>query len=416
MTEIYRDLRPNEREECLNLWLTVWPGDNSSAYFRRYFYGDVDWLPYYTRVAECDGRLVSAVHICKRTVACGEFSLTMGGIANVATLPEYRGRGFNTRCLKSAIEVMEADAMDFALLFTGINAYYRKFGFVDLPRLRTAVRIRSDYRPFHSTYAVREAATEDMPAIRRIYEMYNRNRPIAVQRSEAYWRDWLCFDPGQPPSRVLVACTDSGDVAGYVTSGAFNSAVPYDAENAEVSIIELCATTASVEEEEVVTRCLLNEVIARLPLSQSRRLVMEIAVTPVVTRALEQASGPAGIEQSVISSGMARLLHRDNLLQSVCMCSSERWRNSGSPMGKLVFETPYGQAWLDASGALPRMAAFDADGIEAASSISHSDLFCMLFGSLPPNQTDPRLAGEAADLLSALFLRRDMVFWGADGF
>jgi hypothetical protein len=81
-----------------------------------------------------------------------------------------------------------------------------------------------------------------------------------------------------------------------------------------------------------------------------------------------------------------------------------------------VFETPYGQARLDASGALPRMAAFDADGFEAASSIRQSDLFCMLFGLMPPNQTDPRLAGDSADLLSALFPRRDMVFWGADGF
>src|SRR5689334_12099346 len=112
-----RALQPEEREACLDLWCTVWAAD-SRPYFRRYFYGDVEWLPYYTQVAVVEGKIVSAVHICKRSVACGEFRLTMGGIANVATLPEYRGQGYNTACLQHAIAVMEGDAMDFSLLFT----------------------------------------------------------------------------------------------------------------------------------------------------------------------------------------------------------------------------------------------------------------------------------------------------------
>ena len=82
-----RALRESERDACLAMWRTVWPGA-SEAYFRRYFEGDVEWLPYYTQVAVDAGRVVSAVHICKRTVACGDFRLQMGGIANVATLPE----------------------------------------------------------------------------------------------------------------------------------------------------------------------------------------------------------------------------------------------------------------------------------------------------------------------------------------
>ena len=71
--------------------------------FPALFRGRVEWLPYYTQVAVDAGRIVSAVHICRRTVACGDFRLTMGGIANVATLPEYRGKGLNTACLRAAI-------------------------------------------------------------------------------------------------------------------------------------------------------------------------------------------------------------------------------------------------------------------------------------------------------------------------
>ncbi len=421
MTIVYRALRPSEREECLELWLTVWPGENNRAYFEKYFSGDIEWLPYYTQVAESDGRLVSAVHICKRVVACGEFSLTMGGIANVATLPEYRGRGYNSACLKNAIEVMEADAMDFALLFTGINAYYRRFGFEDLPRVRTTAKIRPDYRAqssapsARSAYSVRANTTADMPAIQSIYDTYNSNRPIAVQRSEAYWRDWLRFDPEQSPSRMLVACDQTGDIAGYVILGAFSSAVPYDSESADVNVIELCTACVGTEAEEVVSACLLNEVIDGMPLSQSRTLNLEIPVTPAVGKLLAHAAGPEGIEHSRVHSAMVRLLHRDNLLHNVCMFSSERWQDSGTPAGKLVFQTPYGPVGLDASGALPRVTDPEAGGFEVAASIPMSDLFGLLFGSLTPSQVTDRTVLCA--LLSMLFPRRDeMVFWGADGF
>jgi predicted acetyltransferase len=91
-----RAIREEEREECIALWCTIWPGD-SDPYFRKYFFGDVEWLPYYTQVGVLDARLVSAAHVCKRVVACGDVRLTMGALANVVTLPEYRGKGYNTQ-------------------------------------------------------------------------------------------------------------------------------------------------------------------------------------------------------------------------------------------------------------------------------------------------------------------------------
>jgi len=190
-----RSLREDERAACLDLWCTVWPGENSPAYFRRYFYGDIDWLPYYTQIAEIDGQIVSAVHICRRVVACGDLKLTMGGIANVATAPAFRGKGYSTACLRRAIAVMEADALDFSLLFTGINAFYAREGFVDWPRERRRGAIRTDFTPRPTTLQVRHTTDADIEAIQQIYAAYNRTRPIAVQRSGAYWRAWIGFAP-----------------------------------------------------------------------------------------------------------------------------------------------------------------------------------------------------------------------------
>src|SRR5579871_731509 len=108
MTTEFLAIREEEREECIDLWCTAFESDHR-AYFARYFYSDPEWLPTYTQVAVVDGKLVSAVTICKRVVACGDLRLTMGGIGNVAPLPDYRGRGYNIACMRQAIAIMEAD-------------------------------------------------------------------------------------------------------------------------------------------------------------------------------------------------------------------------------------------------------------------------------------------------------------------
>src|SRR2546423_699810 len=123
MSQTVRAIRERELEECLDLWTAVFPEDGRH-FFSRYFFGDIDFQPEYTRVCEVDGRLVSAVQIVKRIVSCGDCALTMGGIANVATLPAYRGRGCAAACMKQAVEIMAVDAMDFSLLFTGIHDFY----------------------------------------------------------------------------------------------------------------------------------------------------------------------------------------------------------------------------------------------------------------------------------------------------
>ena len=137
-------------------------------------------------------------------------------------------------------------------------------------------------------------------------------------------------------------------------------------------------------------------------------------MTPAVRRALADIAGQDGINQNPISTGMVRLLNRDNLLNSICMCSSERWRSAGSPAGKLAFETPYGFATLDADGSLPFVTSADAFGFESVTPMSQSSLFGLLFGSLGPHQATSEISLHP--LISALFPSRDMVYWGVDGF
>lgn len=407
-----RAIRAEEREECLRLWSTVWPGANSPAYFRRYFYGDREWLPYYTQVGVLDGKIVSAVQICKRTVACGDAKLTMGGIANVATLPEYRGRGYNTQCLQSAIAVMEADAMDFSLLFTGIHDYYARQGFETISQALLSGVIRADFALPKTKYAVRKAAEDDLPAIQKCYDDYNQQRPIAVQRYPAYWRDWMNIAPQHIPETLLVAVEQTGGVVGYVNTGVFKSAVPYSAEEVGASIIEFGTRGGlDVGEQDEVACALLGTVARETLAGGGTQLRLQIALTASVRQAFENIVSAA--EQVIRTSGMARLLHRDNLLRSLTMGLNDRWINAGQPPGTAIFATPYGAVRLDATSAFLRVSAVETTNV-GEEALPQSALFGLLFGAITPEQVTAQ--PESRTLLSVLFPPQAFVYYGADGF
>lgn len=408
---VVRAIREDERDACLELWNTVWPGDGG-AYFRRYFYGDRDWLPYYTQVGVLADRIVSAVQICRRTVACGAVGLTMGGIANVSTHPDFRGRGYNTRCLQSAIAVMESDAMDFSLLFTGINDYYARQGFANVPHTWRSGRVRADYAPRTLPFRVRQAVGEDLSAIQTCYHEYNASRPIAVQRYPAYWRDWLDITPSRISDGLLVAIAPDGNVFGYVQTGVFKSALAYSPDAVGSRIIEFgTRDTPDPRKEEEVTLALLQAVVGTLPASGERILRVDIAHTNAVAQGLNTLL--ADPIEHTHTSGMARLLHRTNLLQSLAMGLNDRWIGAGRPQGTPTFATPYGPVTLDATGTFLRVRADDSPA-NVEDIMPQATLFGLLFGTLNPEQATQN-AG-LYPLLTSLFPPQSAVYYGADGF
>ena len=410
MTIDIRAIRENEKEECIALWRAVWPGDND-AYFRRYFEGDVEWLPYYTQVAIADGRLVSAVHICKRTVACGPFKLTMGGIANVATLPEYRGKGLNTACLSQAVAVMEADAMDFSLLFTGINDYYARLGYSTLSASRLRAVIKSHHPPTPSSFAVRDLLPDDLPALFGLYDQYNVERPIAVQRTPAYWRDWIGVNPGHLDAggTRVVACDAEANMVGYAAYQA-NFYHGHQINEDYAYIVEY----ASVDDDRAdeIAKALLLEVAHRAQAAGKRELHLSVPLEQSITSALQEiCERPT---ENVTDSGMVRLLHRDNLLTAFLMALNERWIAGGRPNGELWFETPYGPVGLIASGRFLKTVTEPSDQANIGLTLPQSALVCLLLGREIALETEIDASQKA--LISVLFPQRPGIYWSADGF
>ncbi|MCS6775240.1 MAG: GNAT family N-acetyltransferase [Chloroherpetonaceae bacterium] len=407
MSVEFRALQPQEREACLNLWRTVWP-DESPDTWQRYFYGDVEWLPYYTQVAVEEGRIVSTAHICKRIVACGTFQLTLGGITGVATRPEYRGRGYSTECLRRAITIMEADAMDFSLLFLhnpGMHDHCAPPGYVTLPLPVLEAALTPEAVPRSTDLLVRQATANDLPQIREIYNRYNHRRPLAVQRNEAYWRDWLRIHPGHLPDTLRVATDAEGKVLGYIRI----EKLPGNAEEAGARVIE-CGWILDLrpEVEQQVVTALLDDVIAQLPPVPQRLLRLEVAMEPALQTALEPVAERTAARWQ--RSAMVRLLHRDNLLRGLTLDWNERWIAAGRPTGQVAFQTPYGPVLLDASGPFLRVQPIDTE----ESALGQETFFELLIGLREPATIAPD--ARCHTLLNTLFPRHACVYWPADQF
>ncbi len=391
-----------EKEQCLNLWCAAFDS-TSREYFARYFYGDVEWLPYYTQVAVLDGKIVSSVTTVKRIVSCGEFRLTMGGVANVSTYKEHRGKGYNAECLKRIIGVMEADAFDFTTLGTGITDYYAKFGYEIERSKRLSGTIREDFSPRKTKYQVRLATPADRPAIQEIYRTYNAKRPIAVQRNESYWRGWVCDSAEQP----FLAVGAEGEIVAYAATaiGTHHGSAMGEKSG---GVSEFGTLLRRPEEKREVAEALLDALTALTLANGNTRFNVDISLDEEILASLETTFTTR--KWAPVRHGMIRLLHRDNLIKSLLMELTDRWSDAGKPAGVLDFQTPYGCFRVDAKGTSLKSEPIE-DGVDT---LSQSTFCALSFGSLSPEEATSDATRH--ELISALFPNQPAIFYSADGF
>ncbi len=389
MTFEVRAVREDEKEECLALWKTVFAFEGSDAYFRRYFEGDVDWIPDYTRVGVLNGKIISAVQIVKRTVSMPDFTLTLGGIANVATLPEFRGNGYNSDCLRSALSVMEADALDFSLLFTGIPDYYRKFGFAPL-LLRSLLGTLLPNLPLPPTsLSVRPAVPADLPALRDLYARYNEHRPLAVRRTEAYWRDWIGIEKPGAQDGILIASADTGTkrerpVGSVWAADRLRFADGSVTSPEEFTLHEFAALPEFAPEAALILIATAADWARR---HGAVRLRLELPETAEVTAAWHTVTENPEVQDS--SSAMVRLLNRSSLLSDLALMKLEAYlaqnARNRTEVASLIVETPYGNTQVLAEPT--RLTVRETD---TPAQVSQKAFFAALFGVSPlPTQTSP---------------------------
>ncbi|ARU52172.1 hypothetical protein CBR64_12585 [Cellulosimicrobium cellulans] len=178
-------------------------------------------------------------------------TLRAGGVANVATAPEARGRGLVRALLSRAVEQMERDGTDVALLFTGTPDVYRSSGFetFDVPLLRGAPRPVDDPDPGHDDLdddglptdaapsdlvgdAPGRVRTDRLPGVpwpawsvalrweqlAALHDAFDTvaggPRPLAVRRTAEHWEQRIPL--WHSGAEVFTARAADGEVVGYL--------------------------------------------------------------------------------------------------------------------------------------------------------------------------------------------------------
>lgn len=190
----FRSLEAHELEQwfdhCVYVFNNGQPSPSFKEYFRNHWYND-PWRELdNTLVAVDDDKIVSTIRIFNREIYLNGQKISMGGIGEVSTRPEYSGKGLSTRLLTNAIEIMEKKGMKVSMLATGIHDFYARLGW---ERLRMDFKVSTAVYDEPFPYKLRLFDHEkDIPVISRIYREYSgRLNGPAVRENELYWKYWF---------------------------------------------------------------------------------------------------------------------------------------------------------------------------------------------------------------------------------
>ena len=206
----FRALYPEELETWLDHVTSVFTGGRQ--YFSNHWHNDPWRDPEGIRIALDKGAIVSTVRVFIRKMFLHGEPITVGGIGEVSTRPEYRRRGIATQLLKDSIRFMESRDIVMSSLH-GSQHIYSIEGWEKVPRYYARQPFSAKKR---SEWEVRPVNFDDAAEVKQIadlYDQYARKFNGTFVRDEiAYWTQWVRTES----SNAWVAERD-GSIEGYVS-------------------------------------------------------------------------------------------------------------------------------------------------------------------------------------------------------
>jgi len=208
----YRTLKTEE----LTQWFRFIEGvfEVTSDYFVRHWEQDPERALSGIFVCIVDNKIVSTVRVFHRTIYMKGRMLSMGGIGEVSTLPEYRRKGIASKLLHMAIEYMEKNNMVVSVL-TGSQNIYSIMGWQSVPIAVNYTKIPVAQVEEKPSWSIRKVSykylTEtEKSKIRDIYTQTSLRFSGPLVRSQEYWETWVTTES---PSTWII--TENNDLKGY---------------------------------------------------------------------------------------------------------------------------------------------------------------------------------------------------------
>jgi predicted acetyltransferase len=128
-------VKPSEYEQLYDLLWRAFDRHyqhNAWDFFRPFYEKDPFMDEEFVRVVRDGDRIVSSVTIFDRRVWIEGRPVRMGGIGNVATHPDFRGKGLSGIILDDCVSLMKKKGFDVSLLFAGPVPLYERHGWMTL--------------------------------------------------------------------------------------------------------------------------------------------------------------------------------------------------------------------------------------------------------------------------------------------
>lgn len=324
-----------------------------------------DWLGYVkddygfklenALVAEDNSRIVGHVQLMYRGIRIGKSVLDCGGIANVSTHPEYRGRGIATKLLSMAIEIFKNNGWPISSLFTGYGSegyrVYKSMGYSDTTfvyeYVGTRERVEKTMKILpEDNVEVEEIGMRNLDDVMWMYEECCRRINGSCWRPRDYWVNKILektyyqsffYEDNNAGVRIMVK--RGGEVIGYAL--AFNSLKASRTKwpDKACSILELMAKKFS--DRVIVFREILNKLLSE----KSKFFILVMPKNYLSRNVLKH------FEEMKGAIYMNYIIDQKRLFEELKLELEDRLRKFGSEIEtEICIRTPYGKSKMEILG------------------------------------------------------------------
>ncbi|SFC46166.1 Predicted acetyltransferase [Bacillus sp. OV322] len=134
-------------------------------------------------------RLAAKFHFLPLEVYSGDRKLKMGGLAGVATYPEYRRQGYVNELLRFILVKMYSEGYALSMLHPFSVPFYRKYGWELFSNRLTITLSKGDLvRKKQAAGKIKRYTKDSHPQeIEHIYNQYAKQHPGMLVRSTSWW-------------------------------------------------------------------------------------------------------------------------------------------------------------------------------------------------------------------------------------
>ncbi|CAG9614546.1 N-acetyltransferase Eis [Bacillus rhizoplanae] len=140
--------------------------------------------------------LTAKLHLIPFEIFLGEENCKMGGIAGVATYPEFRRNGYVKKLLKHVLETMRQDGYSVSMLHPFSVSFYRKYGWeLFANRLVWSLSKADLIMKEHVSGSIKRFNKEShLKEIEIIYEQFAKRYSGMLVRNQGFWLDFVYGD------------------------------------------------------------------------------------------------------------------------------------------------------------------------------------------------------------------------------